>query len=84
MLSYREEWRRKLEAYKERMFNKDFTTQSATLAAPCDKNKAVKRVTEHPAAAEWAKRTYLTQHESLRACLEAQRAMVASSRDEPR
>jgi hypothetical protein len=90
MLSYREEWR-KLNEYKETMFDKDCTAQSATRAASCDKNSAVEDVTEYSGAAkwakraaEWAKRAYLTQDEELQALIDAQRTMRAFSRDEPR
>ncbi|KAM0913851.1 hypothetical protein ACQ4PT_011880 [Festuca glaucescens] len=79
-----EEELRLLEEYKERMFNKDFTAQSATLAASCDKNSAVEHVTEHSEDAEWARRLYLLQDESIKACLDARRTIVESSRDEPR
>jgi hypothetical protein len=84
MFSYREEELRLLEEYKERMFNKDFTAQSATLAASCDKNSAIEHVTEHSEDAEWARRLYLLQDESIKACLDARHTTVKSSRDEPR
>ncbi|XP_047091164.1 uncharacterized protein LOC124703004 [Lolium rigidum] len=79
-----EEELRLLEEYKERMFNKDFTAQSATLAASCDENSAIEHVTEHSEDAEWARRLYLLQDESIKACLDARRTTVKSSRDEPR
>uniref|UniRef100_A0ACD5W445 Uncharacterized protein n=1 Tax=Avena sativa TaxID=4498 RepID=A0ACD5W445_AVESA len=97
-----EEERRKLEEYKERMFNEDSAAQSTTLAASCDKSSAVehvteysgrlgltspfreKKVTEYSGDAEWARRAYITQTESLLAFLDARRTMAASSRDKPR
>ncbi|KAK1648046.1 hypothetical protein QYE76_065851 [Lolium multiflorum] len=79
-----EEELRLLKEYKERMFNKDFTAQSATLAASCDENSAIEHVTEHSEDAEWARRLYLLQDESIKACLDARRTTVKSSRDEPR
>lgn len=77
-----EAWR-KLNEYKERMFDKDFDAQSATLAASCDKNSAVENVTEYSGIAEWAKRAYLRQDKSLKDLLNARHTVVVPSRDEP-
>uniref|UniRef100_A0ACD5WU17 Uncharacterized protein n=1 Tax=Avena sativa TaxID=4498 RepID=A0ACD5WU17_AVESA len=43
-----------------------------------------KNVTEYSGDAEWARRAYITRTKSFLARLDAQRTMVASSRDKPR
>ena len=78
---HREEWR-KLKEYKEKMFDKDFFADSATLASSFDKNSAVEHLTDDSGAAEWARRAYLRQDNSLLVCSDSQDNMVASSSDE--